>query len=90
MRSSRRWITNVGTWIVGSTARTSISLTIVTIRRNALGVTDIRSNRANSRRAWLDSARLGKNQSMVAPWPQRCCAISVSDANIASDPSPQG
>jgi hypothetical protein len=52
---------------VGSTARTSISLTIRTVRRNALGVIDIRSKRANNRRAWLESARLGRNQSMLAP-----------------------
>src|SRR6516225_12296259 len=56
MRSSRRWITSVGTWIAGSTARTSMSRIIRDIRRNELGLIAIRSNRANASRIRAEPA----------------------------------
>jgi hypothetical protein len=90
MRSSRRWITSVGTWIAGSTARTSMSRIIRIIRRNALGLIAIRSNRPNSSRARSEPARLGMYHSMLAPCPQRFAAISPNPANISSVPCPHG
>ena len=84
IRSPSRWITSVGTWIAGSTGRTSISRIIRTIRRNPLGLIAIRSNRATSCRAWADPERLGRYQSIVSPCPQRCSAMPVSAWYISS------
>ena len=71
-------MTSVGTRIAGSASRTSISRIIRSIRRKALGLTAIRSNRASDRRAGAEPARLGAYQSMVSPCPQRCAAMSSS------------
>jgi len=85
-----RWITSVGTWIAGSTARTSISRIILVIRRNAPGLIAIRSNRPNSWRACAESARLCRYHSMLAPCPQRWAAISFSASYISCAPCPHG
>jgi hypothetical protein len=65
-RSPARWITSVGAPIAGSTARTSISRIIRSMRRNAAGPIAIRSNRASISRACGDPARLGNAGDVLA------------------------
>ena len=83
-------MTSVGTWIAGSTSRTSISRIISIIWRNALGLIAIRSNRAMSWRACGEPARLGRYQSIVSPWPQRFSAMSCRARHISSGAWPHG
>ena len=56
----------------------------------ALGLIAIRSKRAISSRPRAESARLGRNQSIVAPCPHRCEAIFSKESNISSEPRPHG
>ena len=83
-------MTSVGTWIAGSTSRTSMSRIIAIIRWNALGLIAMRSNRPISWRARGEPARLGRYQSMVSPCPQRFSAMSCSARYISSGPCPHG
>ena len=74
----------------GSASRTSISLIIRSIRRTALGLAAIRSQRARDRRAASEPARLGAYHSMLSPCPQRRAARSSSALAISSVCSPHG
>src|SRR5579859_1339436 len=90
MRSPRRWITSVGTWIAGSTARTSMSWIIWVNRRNALGFTAMRSNRPRTWRARAEWTWLGRYHWTVSPCPHRWAAMSRSESYISWAPCPQG
>ena len=81
---------SAGTLIPGSTSRTSISRIIRIIRKMALGLAAIRSQRARDRRAAPEPARLGAYQSMLSPCPQRRAASSSMALAISSVCCPHG
>ena len=71
-RSPRRWMTSVGTWIVGRIARTSMSRNISKICWTIAGLAEERSKRAVNSAAWGLPAKLGEKSSTIpsASWPQ--------------------